>query len=217
MAKVVLFGASGMVGQRALAEALGRGHEVIAVVRDPAKITTRSENLTVESGDVTDPSTVTRVAEGADAVVSAVSQRGPGLDQSAAYREVAKSLIEGLRALGKDAPHLVVVGGAGGLEIAPGQRLVDQPDFPDAYKGEALAQADVLDWLRVVSDVKWSYLSPAAAIAPGERTGKFRLGGDQLLTDADGNSFISAEDYAVALIDEAESGAHIGARFTIGY
>lgn len=217
MAKVVLFGASGMVGQRALAEALDRGHQVTAVVRDPARITARSENLTVEVGDVTDPATVTRLAEGADAVVSAVSRRGPGLDQSAAYRDLAKSLIEGLRALGTDAPPLVIVGGAGSLEIAPGQRLVDQPDFPDAYKGEALAQADLLDWLRGITDVKWSYFSPAAGIAPGERTGEFRLGGDRLISDAEGKSFISAEDYAVALIDEAESGAHIGERFTIGY
>lgn len=217
MAKVVLFGASGMVGQRALTEALSRGHQVTAVVRDPAKITAQSENLVIETGDVTDPTTVTRLAAGADAVISAVSQRGPGLDQSAAYRDLAKSLIEGLRALGTTAPPLVVVGGAGSLEIAPGQRLVDQPGFPDAYKGEALAQADLLDWLRGITDVKWSYLSPAAAIAPGERTGEFRLGGNQLISDAEGNSSISAEDYAIALIDEAESGAHIGERFTVGY
>ena len=217
MAKLVLFGASGMIGQRALAEALGRGHQVTAVVRDPAKITTRNANLTVETGDVTDPNTVNRLAEDADAVIAAVSQRAPGLDQKAAYRKVGESLTEGLRALGKGAPPLVIVGGAGSLEIAPGQRLVDQPDFPDAYKSESLAHADLLVWLRGVDDVKWSYLSPAAAIAPGERTGDFRLGGNQLISDAEGKSFISAEDFAVALVDEAESGAHIGERFTIGY
>ncbi|HWG28291.1 NAD(P)-dependent oxidoreductase [Actinospica sp.] len=217
MAKVVLFGASGMIGQRTLTEALGRGHEVTAVVRDPAKVTAKGEKLTVHAGDVTDPATVTRVAEDADTVIAAVSQRGPGLDQTAAYQKVGESLIEGLRALGEDAPPVVIVGGAGSLEVAPGQRLVDQPEFPDAHKGEALAHAELLGWLRGVTDVKWAYLSPAAVIAPGERTGTFRLGDNGLISDAEGKSFISAEDFAVALVDEAESGAHIGERFTIGY
>lgn len=217
MAKIVLFGASGMIGSRALAEALDRGHEVTAVVRDPAKVTTESPNLTVVSGDVTDPATVTRLAEGADVVVSAVSQRGPGLDQTAAYDAVGRGLIEGLRALGTDAPRLVMVGGAGSLEVAPGQRLVDQPGFPDSYKSESLAHGEVLEKLRGVTDVKWAYLSPAAEIAPGERTGVFRVGGDALMSDADGKSFITAEDYAVALIDEAESGKHVGERFCVAY
>jgi putative NADH-flavin reductase len=217
MAKIVLFGASGMIGQRALTEALGRGHEVTAVVRDPAKVTTDHPNLTVVAGDVAQPATVTRLAEGADVVVSAVSQRGPGLDQTAAYDAVGRGLVEGLRALGADAPRLVVVGGAGSLEVAPGQRLVDQPDFPDSYKGEALAHGDLLEKLRAVTDVKWAYLSPAAMIHPGERTGSFRVGGDALMSDADGKSFISAEDYAVALIDEAESGKHVGERFSVAY
>lgn len=217
MAKLVLFGASGMIGQRTLAEALYRGHRVTAVVRDPSKVTEQNDDLIVETGDITEAPTVTRVAEGADAVIAAVSQRGPGLDQAAAYRKVGESLVEGLRALGTDAPPFVIAGGAGSLEVAPGRRLVDQPGFPDIYKGEALAHADLLRWLRGVKDVKWSYLSPAAEIAPGERTGKFRVGGDELLTDAEGKSFISAEDFAIALVDEAESGAHIGERFTVGY
>jgi putative NADH-flavin reductase len=217
MAKLVLFGASGMIGRRTLAEGLYRGHKVTAVVRDPSKVTEQNDDLTVAAGDITDPATVTRLAEGADAVIAAVSRRGPGLDQTAAYREVGESLIAGLRALGDAAPPVVIVGGAGSLEVAPGQRLVDQPGFPDGYKGEALAHAELLGWLRGVKDVKWSYLSPAASISPGERTGKFRLGGDELISDAEGVSFISAEDYAIALVDEAESNAHIGRRFTVGY
>ena len=217
MAKIVLFGASGMIGRRVLAEALERGHEVTAVVRDPSKITAASEKLKVRTGDVTDPAAVTRLAQGADAVIAAVSQRGPGLDQKAAYQKVGESLVEGLRALGEDAPHVVTVGGAGSLEVAPGKRLVDQPGFPDVYKGEALAHADLLGWLRGVHDVKWSYASPSAEIAPGERTGKFRVGGNELLSDDEGRSFISAEDFAVALVDEAESSAHVGERFTVGY
>jgi putative NADH-flavin reductase len=217
MAKIVLFGASGMIGARALTEALGRGHEVTAVVRDPAKLTTTDPKLAVVAGDVTDPSTVTRLAQGADVVVSAVSRRGPGLDQTAAYDEVGRGLVEGLRALGAEAPRLVIAGGAGSLEVAPGQRLADQPGFPDAYKPEARAHGELLEKLRGVTDVKWAYLSPAAEIAPGERTGKFRIGGDALLRDADGKSFITAEDYAIALIDEAESGKHVGERFCVAY
>ena len=217
MAKLVLFGASGMIGQRALSEALYRGHEVTAVVRDPAKITEQNDNLTVETGDVTDPTTVTRLAAGADAVIAAVSQRGPGLDQTAAYHEVGEGLISGLRALDGAAPSVVIAGGAGSSEVAPGQRLMDQPGFPDIYKSEAIAHAALLEWLRGIHDVQWSYASPAAEITPGERTGKFRLGGNELLSDAEGRSFISAEDFAIALVDEAESGAHIGQRFTVGY
>jgi len=217
MAKIVLFGASGMIGSRALTEALERGHEVTAVVRDPAKVTTSHPNLAVVAGDVTDPATVARLAEGADVVVSAVSQRGPGLDQTAAYDAVGRGLVEGLRTVGPHAPRLVVVGGAGSLEVAPGQRLMDQPGFPDGYKPEALAHGELLGKLRGVTDVKWAYLSPAPEIAPGERTGKFRIGGDALMSGPDGHSFISAEDYAVALVDEAESGKHVGERFSVAY
>jgi putative NADH-flavin reductase len=196
-----------MIGQRVLSEALYRGHEV----------TEQNDDLTVETGDITDPATVTRLAEGAHAVIAAVSQRGPGLDQAAAYHEVGESLISGLRALDGAAPPVVIVGGAGSLEVAPGQRLVDQPGFPDAYKPEALAHAELLTWLRGITDVQWSYASPSAAIAPGDRTGKFREAGNELISDAEGKSFISAEDFAIALVNEAESGAHIGERFTVGY
>lgn len=217
MARFVVFGAGGMIGRRVLAEALQRGHVVTAVGRDPAKIAEAHGNLTVEAGDVTDPATVTRLAQGADAVIAAVSQRGPGLNQKAAYQRVGSALVDGLRALGADSPRLVLVGGAGSLEAAPGQRLVDQPGFPDVYKPEALAHADVLGWLRGVRDVEWTYASPSAEIAPGERTGRFRLSGDALITDSNGKSFITAEDFAVALVDEAESGEHTGRRFTAGY
>lgn len=219
MAKIVIFGGSGMIGQCAVREALSRGHEVTVVVRDPSKVTDSHPKLTVTSGDVTDPGTVAKTAGGADAVISAISppRDVPGADPAAALTAAADSLISGLRSLGSDAPRLVVVGGAGSLEVAPGVRLVDAPGFPAEHKAGALAQGEALAVFRGVSDLDWSYLSPAASIAPGERTGTFRLGGDQLLSDADGTSHISAEDYAIALVDEAEQPKHLRQRFTVAY
>jgi putative NADH-flavin reductase len=110
----------------------------------------------------------------------------------------------------------LVVGGAASLFVAPGQRLLDQPDFPDAYKPEASAGAAFLEALRGADDLEWTYLSPSAVFVPGERTGKFRLGTDELLV-SDHGSTISFEDYAVALVDEIERPAHVRRRFTVGY
>jgi uncharacterized protein len=217
MAKIVLFGASGMIGQRVLREALDRGHEVTAVARDTSKLTRTDPKSTVTSGDVTDPGSVAKLAAGADVVISAISTRAPGGDPEAALAAVADSLIRGLRSLAPDAPRLIIVGGAGSLEVAPGVRLVDTPEFPAAYKSESLAHAGLLGVFRGVTDLEWTYLSPAAEIAPGERTGTFRLGDDELVVDAAGESRISAEDYAVALVDEAETPKHVGRRFTVGY
>lgn len=219
MSKIVIFGGSGMIGQRAVREALSRGHEVTAVVRDPSKVTERHTRLTVQSADVTDPAATEKViAEAdADAVISAVSPRDPGSEPRQQVEANIDSLVAALRSLGEGAPYLVVVGGAGSLLLASGERLVDQPFFPDIYKVEALAHAAGLEKLRGVTDVAWTYASPAGVIAPGERTGEFRLGDDHLVTDAEGNSNISAEDYATVLIDEVEKRAHVGRRFTAGY
>jgi putative NADH-flavin reductase len=113
--------------------------------------------------------------------------------------------------------RLLVVGGAGSLEVKPGLRVIDAPDFPEQWKGTALATADVLDLLRGEHEIQWSYLSPSAMLQPGARTGKFRLGTDQLLVDAKGQSSISTQDYAVAMIDEVEHPTHVRRRFTVGY
>jgi uncharacterized protein len=222
MSKIVVFGASGMIGERVLREALDRGHQVTAVARDASKITRSADGstggLTVAAGDVTDPESVAGLALGADVVVSAVAPpRAAGADAEGALVAAANGLIDGLRPLGEDAPMLIVVGGAGSLEVSPGVRLVDTPDFPDVYKAESLAQAAALEHYRAVVDLAWTVLSPAATIAPGERTGVFRLGHDELIADAEGNSSISAEDFAVAVLDEAESPSHLGRRFTLAY
>jgi uncharacterized protein len=139
-----------------------------------------------------------------------------GSDPIPALLTTYRSVIEGLRTAG--VRRLVVVGGAGSLKTASGQDRVDEPDFPVIYKAESLAQREVLILLRTQpTGLDWTYISPADHIAPGERTGTFRLGGDQMLTAADGTSFISAEDYAVALVDELEKSEAIGNRITVAY
>ena len=148
-------------------------------------------------------------------MASALAPPRDGSAPAEPFLAANRALAEGIRASG--VKRLVVVGGAGSLEVAPGQDLVDQPDFPDLYKAESLAQRDALDFYRTVSDIDWTYISPAALIEPGERTGTFRLGGDQLLADADGNSRITAEDYAIAFVDELEGDAHPQARITVAY
>jgi putative NADH-flavin reductase len=207
--KVVLYGASGTIGSRILRELASRGHEVTAVVRNPDKVT--AEGVTVVKGDVTDADSVAATAQGAEAAITAYA---PPQTEVQAVVEAARSLLAGLTTAG--VKRVLVVGGAGSLEVAPGLQLVDAPNFPEAWKGIALAHRDVLPILEA-SKLDWSYLSPAALIQPGERTGKFRLGGKQLVTDEKGESRISAEDYAVALVDELESPKHVRQQFTLAY
>jgi uncharacterized protein len=211
--KLALFGASGTIGQRILREALRRGHTVTAIMRDPSRLTDQHPHLTAVVGDVLDPARVAAAVAGHEAVLSAYGPTGgAGAETIAA---AARALITGLNAAG--VTRLVVVGGAGSLEVAPGRQLIDTPQFPEA-KPVARAHAEALAIYRTAgADLAWSYLSPAALVEPGERTGAFRLGGDQLLTDAEGQSRISAEDYAVAFLDEVEHPRHVRQRFTVAY
>jgi putative NADH-flavin reductase len=211
--KVAIFGASGNIGQRIADEALRRGHSVTAVVRDPTKIPPR-KNLSAMKGDVTVIEHVTAAASGQDAVISAVNFPG-NKDGVAMFSRATRSLLDGLKVA--KVKRMLMVGGAGSLEVAPGKQLVDAPDFPEAWKGAALAHRDAFKLLREDATLDWTYVSPAAVIEPGERTGKFRLGTDQLLTDANGQSRISMEDFAVAVIDEMEKPRHIRRRFTLAY
>lgn len=215
--KIVLFGATGNVGQRVAAEALRRGHEVVGVVRDPAASKSPDPRVRLVKGDATDAESVARVVKGADAVVSAISPRpnARGLPAPSLARN-SRALIDGLRTAG--VPRVLYVGGASSLEVAPGQALADQPDFPEAYKAEAREGRDALAvWRGEAKGLDWTYLSPAAEIAPGERTGKYRTTDDQLLVDDRGRSKISFEDYAVAVLDELERPQHVGARFGVAY
>jgi|SRR5580658_7189534 putative NADH-flavin reductase len=207
--KVVLYGASGMIGSRVLEELLSRGHQVTAVVRNPAKIT--AAGVRVLKGDVTDAASVTQTAKGADAAISAYA---PPKGEEPTISAALLALLDGLGEAG--VRRLIVVGGAGSLEVAPGVAVVDAPGFPEAYRDIAMAHRDLLPILRE-SNLDWTYLSPAGLIEPGERTGKFRLGTTTLLMDENGQSRISAEDYAVALVGELENPQHIRKQFTLAY
>jgi putative NADH-flavin reductase len=212
--KITVYGGSGNIGQRIVKEALNRGHEVTVVARDPSRVTEKHAKLKAVKGDILDAKAVARQVAGQDVVVIAVSFRGANPD-FAGYKKAAESYVAVARELKAKAPRLIVVGGAGSLEAKPGVLVAES--VPEAFKGEVLGQKDALDYYRTVKDVSWTYFSPAGTIQPGNRTGKFRLGGDQLITDSSGKSVISMEDYAVALIDEAETPKHVGKRFTIGY
>ena len=200
---IALIGASGNAGSRILKELSDRGHAVTAIARNPDKIA-KLPGVTAKAGDVFDRAALTRLLEGHDVVVSAVHFTASD----------PRVLIDAVKASG--AKRYLVVGGAGSLEVAPGVALVTTPDFPAAYKPEALAGARFLDLLRDGKDLDWTFISPSALFEPGERTGKFRLGGDALLVGEHG-SRISFEDYAIALADEIERPAHSRQRFTVGY
>ncbi|MCW3476210.1 NAD(P)-dependent oxidoreductase [Limobrevibacterium gyesilva] len=202
--KVALIGATGNAGSRILAELARRGDEVTAIVRHPEKVPALP-HVTAKQGDVFDQDGLARLLTGHDAVISAIhfTDSDP------------RKLIEAVRASG--AKRYLVVGGAGSLEVAPGQRLVDTPNFPPQYKAEALKGGEFLALLRQEQELNWTFLCPSAMFVPGERTGKFRLGTDQLLVDDKGKGWISFEDFAVALVDELERPAHERRRFTVGY
>jgi uncharacterized protein len=215
--RIVIFGATGNVGQRIAREALGRGHEVVGVVRDPAAVQAPDPRVRLVRGDATNRDGIAEVVKGADAVVSAISPR-PNSRGLPAPKLVdnARALIDGLRTAG--VRRVLYVGGASTLEIAPGKQLLDEPGFPEAYKAEALDGREALGvWRSEAKGLDWTFLSPAMEIGPGQRTGKYRTTSEQMLFDAEGKSFISFEDYAVAVLDELEQPKHVGQRFGVAY
>lgn len=201
---VAIIGAAGRAGSRIQAELLRRGHSVTAIVRDPSKVAA-APGLTVKAGDANKAETLAPLLTGHDAVVSAVMFLMGDAD----------SLIGAVKSSG--VPRYLVVGGAGSLEVAPGVRVLDLPEFPEIYKAEATKGGEFLDRLKAEPTLNWTFLSPSAEFVLGERTGKFRLGADSLLADETGRSWISYEDFAVALVDEIETPKHERKRFTVGY
>ena len=212
--KIALIGATGFVGTAILQEALNRGHEVTAIARNPEKVHAHRK-VHAQKGDVYNEDDVARFVAGHDAVISAFN---PGWSNPDIYNQQVKgtrAIINGVKKAGLK--RLLFVGGAGSLEVSPGVQSVDLPVFPAEYRQGALATREAFTMLRREPGLEWSFLSPSADLFPGPRTGKFRLGTDQLLKDATGQSRISVQDYAMAMIDEVEKPNHIRRRFTVGY
>jgi hypothetical protein len=215
--KIALIGATGFVGSQVLAEALQRGHQVTALVRDPLKLAA-GPHLKVAKIDATDAAAVGEAAAGHDVLVSAYNGPRGQEDFAARYLQGARAVVTGAKR-GR-VPRLLWVGGAGSLEVAPGVQLLDTPQFPAEYRTEARAARDALALLRDEAELDWSFVSPAPMLAPGERTGRFRLGGDQVLMDSQDPAQpgrISVQDLAVAIVDELEKPAHSRQRFTLAY
>lgn len=201
--RITVFGAAGSVGGRVVTEALSRGHDVTAVTRRPSP--------GARTGDASDLADVVALSTGQDLVISA-TRPAPGSEPELAA--TARTLLAGLRGTGA---RLLLVGGAATLtDPAAGCRVVDRPDFPDSLRPIARACAEQLDVCRAETAVDWTYVSPPDLLEPGARTGRYRLGADELVVGADGVSAISMEDFAVALLDEAETPKHRRARFTVG-
>lgn len=216
MKNVTLIGANGFVGTAILNELLNRGHKVTAIVRNPEKVSVKNDNLNVVKANVTDTEAVIEACKGKDAVISAYN---PGWTNPNIYEETLRNyplILEAVKRSGVN--RLLCVGGAGTLFCAPGLRVVDSGAIPEAIMGGVKSLGEFyLNTLMNEHDIDWIFFSPAGTLEPGERTGKFRLGKDDLIVDADGNSHISVEDYAVAMVDELEKPAHHYERFTIGY
>jgi uncharacterized protein len=214
MAKIALIGATGFVGAPLLEEAVSRGHTVTALVRHPEKVPAR-EGVTAVKADVLDTDDLAAKLAGHDIVISAYN---PGWDDP----EIRQTHVKGSRSINEAAKkagvkRLIVVGGAGSLEIAPGLQLIDTPEFPAEWKEGALGARDALNELRAETELDWTFVSPAIHLEPGERTGQYRLGGDQPVFDDKNESRISTADLALAILDEAEQGKHIRQRFTAAY
>ena len=219
MKDIILIGASGFVGSAILEEALNRGHKVTALVRNPEKIQVKNENLTVLAVDATDVEALSKVVAGKDAVISAYN---PGWGNPRLYEEILENypkIIEGVKKAGVQ--RLLVVGGAGVLYVQPGMRLMDSGTLPAELMPAVRGEGELfLNVLSKENDIDWVYFAPPANLGnmgKGIRTGKYRLGTDTLLVDEKGDSFISVEDYAVAMIDELEQEAYHKALFTAAY
>jgi putative NADH-flavin reductase len=209
-----VIGAGGHVGQRIVDEALERGHRVRAIVRDPTRYARRHEYLDVVQGDATDATSLQAAAAGLDVLVNAAGTGRVAEADGSLYLKAAQALERALHAL-PDAPRLIVVGGVGSLLDAAGAPVLDK--VPPERRGEHLGQQAALEYYRASSGLRWTYASPPARFMPGERTGRYRIGGDRLLVDDQGVRTISMEDYAVALVDEAERGEHVGRRIGIAW
>ncbi|MFA6085798.1 NAD(P)-dependent oxidoreductase [Mucilaginibacter sp.] len=212
--KVALIGATGFVGSAILKEAVSRGHEVTAISRDSSKVA-KEAGVTAVAVDVNNADALAAALSGHDAVVSSYNPGWADPDLYNHFIEGSEAIQEAVKKSG--VTRLLVIGGAGSLEIAPGVQLVDTPQFPAEWKTGATAARDYLNIIRKETELDWTFLSPAINLHPGERKGIFRLGTENPVFDADGKSDISVEDLAVAVINELENNQYVKARFTLGY
>lgn len=201
--KVALLGATGRVGSRLAAELVSRGHTVTGIAQHG--VADGPAGIPVLEADATKSGALASHLSGHDAVISAMRFATSDVD----------ALIAAVKAA--HVKRLLVVGGAGSLEVAPGKALLEAEGFPEAFKVEAKAGARFLERLKTETELDWTFLSPSAEFTPGTRTGHFRIGDDRLLSDAEGRSHISMEDFAIAMVDELERPAHSRRRFTVGY
>ncbi len=212
---IALIGATGFVGSPVLAELLSRGHQVTVLARTPSKLPAQT-GLTVVKADALDSAQVAKAVTGHDAVISAYN---PGWSEPKIHDlhlQASRAIVEGVKASG--VKRLLVVGGAGSLYVAPGLQLVDTPPFPAEYKQGALAAREALNELKKENTLDWSFVSPPIGLAPGERTGQYRLGADDLLPgQGDQPAGISVADLAVAIVDEIETPRHVQKRFTVAH
>ncbi|MEV5695750.1 NAD(P)-dependent oxidoreductase [Micromonospora globbae] len=213
MSSIVVFGAGGTAGSRVTAEAVDRGHRVTAAVRRPEATSYLPDGVRVVTGDATSDRSVRELAPEADVLVVAIGGGERGL-----WLDAARTLVTTLRGM-PDAPRIIHLGGGSTLLTPKGTRYLDEPDFPEAYRDSAQGQADALDYYRTQADgVTWTYVSPPPLeFHPGERTGHYRTGTDQPVTDAQGRSVLTYEDLAVAIVDEIENPRHENTRFTVAY
>jgi len=212
--KVALLGATGFVGAALLEELVRRGHAVTAILRHPEKLQGH-DNVTAVRGDVYDADSLADALRGHEALISAFN---PGWKNPDIYKDQVRgtaTILSAVRMAG--VTRVLWVGGAGGLIAPHGARMLDNPNFPEAIRAGAMATLNAFEQLQNEPGLDWTYLAPSARLESGGRTGHFRLGGDELLVDANGDSHISVEDYAVAMIDELEQPAHMRQRFTVGY
>lgn len=219
---ILVYGASGKIGRHVVAEALQRGHRVTAVSRDPGRIENTGSNLRVVQGDILDTDSVSGLVSGRDVVVVSVRGvigKGKSPSDTVALQGL-ENVVGALRAHEPKAPRLLHVGGSGSLEVKPGKLFADQIPkiaIPKSLELEIAAQVEALDYLRSIDDIDWTYITPPKNFTNGKRTGKYRIGGDRIFEDPYGRSRVSRADFAVALIDEAESRAHPRQRISIAY
>ncbi len=219
---ILVYGATGKIGTHIVTEALNRGHAVTAVSRNPTRITRRHENLSAVKGDLLDTDSIRSLATGQDVVI--ISVRGVIGDsktpESALQYIAVKNVVDTLRELGDDGPRLIHVGGSGTLEVRPGVMYADKLPrlfLPKNLELEIQGQILALQHLRAVDDVNWTYATPPKNLTNGRRKGTYRTGGDRMLQDKRGRNLVSRADFAIALVDEAESATHNMRRFSVAY